>query len=68
MQSLFLLLVLLANPPLHRRSHRNAIDPLQQMREGLHILLLGESRELIALDPRPRADISDGVLPPTIAC
>lgn len=56
-----LLLILLPRPPLHRRPLRNPLNPLQQMRERLHILLR-EPGELVALDPRPGPDVRDRVL------
>ena len=34
-----LLLVLLADSPLHRRPGRNTVDPLQQVRKWLHVVL-----------------------------
>lgn len=58
--------VLIAHPPLDRRSFRDAVDPLEQMREGLHVVLC-EARELVALDPGPGADVGDGVLALAVA-
>ena len=58
--------VLIAHPPLDRRPFRDTVDPLEQVREGLHIVL-GEARELVALDPGPGADVGDGVLALAVA-
>lgn len=58
--------ILIAHPPLDRRSFRDAVDPLEQMREGLHVVLC-EARELVALDPGPGADVGDGVLALAVA-
>ena len=55
-------LILLARSLLHRRPLRNAINPLQQMRQLLH-LLLWHARELPAFHPWPRRYISDTILP-----
>ena len=53
-------LIVIASAALHGRSLRDPIDPLEQMRERLHIVV-GESGESVAFHPRPSADISDGV-------
>ena len=55
-----LTLILLPNPPLHRRPLRNPINPLQQMRKLVH-LLLGKPSKLPSLNPRPGADVGDAV-------
>ena len=55
-----LLRVLVADSPFHGRPLRDMVDPFQQMGEGLHVFL-AEPAELPALDPRPGADIGDGV-------
>ena len=59
-------LVLITDPPLHSRAFSNSLDPLEQMWEGFHILLR-ETRELPTLDPRPRPDVGDAILPLSIA-
>jgi len=64
--SLLLLLILLPNPSLHRLPLRNAVNPLEQMRKRLHIILR-EPTELISLDPRPRLDVCDAVLALSVA-
>lgn len=56
-----LLLVLLTDTRLDRRSLRNPVNPLEQVRELRHILL-GESAELPSLDPGPSADVGNTVL------
>ena len=53
--------VFIRNPLLHRRALRDPVDPRQQMRELLH-LLLGHAAELPALDPRPGPNVRDAVL------
>lgn len=59
--------VLIPGPPLHSRPLSNPINPLQQMRERLH-LLLGKARETPTLHPRPSADISNAVLTLATTC
>ena len=46
--------------PLDRRSLGNSINPLQEMRERLHVLLR-ETGKFPTLNPRPGADVGDGV-------
>lgn len=53
--------VLVPRSPLHSRPLRDSVNPFQKMRERRH-LLLGETRHLPALDPRPGSNISDAVL------
>ena len=49
-------LIVLPDPPLHRRPLRNPIDPLQQTRELTH-LLLRKTTPLPAFHPRPGLEI-----------
>ena len=56
-----LLLIFLASASLDRRSFGNTIDPLQEMREGLHVFL-GEPGKLPSLDPRPSPNVCYAVL------
>ena len=55
-----LLVILVTNSSLHSRPLGNAINPFEQVWEGLHVLLR-ESSALPALDPRPRLDVRDTV-------
>lgn len=56
-----LLHIFIANAPLDRGACGDTIDPLQQMREGLH-LVGAESAPLPTLHPRPRLNVRDRVL------
>lgn len=47
-----LLHILVTNTSLNSWLGRDAVDPLHQMREGLHVLLT-YTAELVALDPWP---------------
>ena len=55
-------IIRLSNPPLHRRPLGNPIDPLQQMRELIHILLRERRVPVPALDPRPSLHIGNAIL------
>ena len=57
---MLIILIRLANPPLDRWTLRNPIDPLQQMRESLQ-LLLGEAAKAPSFHPRPGANVRDRV-------
>ena len=59
-------IVRLPNTPLHRRPLRNAVNPLLQVREVLH-LLLSKARLLPTLDPGPGLDVRDAVFAFTVA-
>lgn len=63
---LTLQVILLANASLHRRPFRDPVDPLEQVRERLHVLLL-KAAELPSLYPRPCANVRDAVLTGSVA-
>lgn len=54
--------VLLADAALHGGPLRDALDPREQVRELVHLVLRRHLAELPALDPRPGAHVRDGVL------
>lgn len=56
-----LLDVLVADASLDSGPGGDAVDPLQQVREGLHVLS-GKAAALPALDPRPGLDVGHRVL------
>jgi hypothetical protein len=55
-----LLHILIPNPPLHGIPGSNPINPFQQMREWLH-LILSKASPLPTLHPRPSLNICHGV-------
>ena len=64
---LLLLLIFLTNAPLNGRPFSNTINPLQQVRERLHVVLT-ETGEFPPLDPRPGADIRNAVFALAVTC
>lgn len=52
--------VLAADALLHGGPRGNAVNPLEQVRELVELVLL-EARDLPALDPRPRLDVGHAV-------
>ena len=64
---LLFLLILLPRSPLNSWPFRNPLNPLQQMRKPLHILLTKPSK-LPPFDPRPGTDIRNAVFTLAVAC
>ena len=58
--------VRLANALLHSGSRRNAVNPLQEVREVLH-LFLSEPTTFPTLDPWPGTDVCNGILALAVA-